>query len=369
MPDFLNPAQVELRDQAERLAQQLMSQLAPQLADSTDYVEVVAESKAAGIWHLTQPPANPTALDLVIVRDALGRYNVAHLPGIFAPAATLLQGVQEPLRSTVLPKFLAGELRASFGFTEPIDAARPTWAVLEGDELVVNGQKSYVSGGGDADFISTLVEVDDHGPAMVFIETTRPGVQLVRRFGTLDGSHHAAFTFTDVRVPVSHLLSQPGKGMGRALDQISGVRMALAAQSIGLCDFVIGEVEQHLVGRAESQSTKSQSAGSEQQRTKLGEMRANAYAARATVYRTARIVDAGENSVNEVIAAKVIATETVGRLVDSAVQIVGGQALADQHPLNAILRRVRSFRLAEGPTDTLYSNIARGSLDLGHKRI
>ncbi len=398
MPDFLSPAEADLRDRADKLAQELAQKILalqssdqPNAEDSQTSLthlapQVREASQAAGIWDLTQAPDR--VLDRVIATDALCRENVGHLPGIFAPSPTLLEGASERLRARVLQQYLAGDLRGSFGFTEPAGAPRPTWASRRGSaeengdglndensELVINGQKSYVTGGADADFISTLVEIELDGPAMVFIETDRPGVELVRRFGSLDGSHHAAFTFTDVRVPASNVLGQPGKGMRRALSQISGVRMSLAASSVGLCAFVVRLVEQHLLQKdqanAPAGSTSPNSPGNptSPERIKLGEMRANAYAARSTVYRTARLIDAGENAVNEVMAAKVVATETVGRLVDDAVQIVGGQALADNHPLSSILRRVRSFRLAEGTTETLHSNIARGSLDMNLGRI
>lgn len=401
MPDFLNPAQVRLQARAQSLAEQLAT-LAdkhhshPDKHHSDDAglrAAAMAASVSAGIWELTQTPDTP-ALDLVIVRDALGHRNVGHLPGIFGPSPTLLADAPEPLRSCVLPKFLAGKLRSGFGFTEPPDAPRPTWARHDGDELVVNGQKSYVSGGSDADFINTLVEIEDSGPTMVLIETDRPGVQLTRRFGTLDGSHHAAFTFTDVRVPVGNVIGAPGAGMSRALSQINTVRMAIAAGCVGLCAYVMDQVEQHLRVKVAAPDTKmavpdtksgtsqtgttrptpignesTRPLGNESTRIRLGAIRVAAYAARSVVYRTARIVDTGENAVNEVMAAKVVATETVGALIDEGIQIVGGQALCDDHPFSSILRRVRALRLAEGPTDVLHGNIARGSLDLGLGRI
>ncbi|HCB37229.1 MAG TPA: hypothetical protein DEP66_03225 [Acidimicrobiaceae bacterium] len=363
MPDFLNPTQAELAARADELAARLTGLPAdPSAGDDDLRAAVMAASKSAGVWPLTQqtdPPA--AAADLVVVRDALGRHNVGHLPGVFGPAPGLLADAPEPLRSRVLPAYLAGELRGGFGFTEPADAPRPTWARRDGDELVVNGQKSYVTGGADADFVNTLVDVDRSGPALVLIETDRPGVELTRRFGTLDGNHHAAFTFTDVRVPAGNLLGAPGRGLSRALSQIGAVRLAIAADCVGLCRFVVEFVERHL-----------REGGSEDDaavRVALGAMRVGAYAARSVVYRTARLVDAGENTVNETMAAKVLATETAAALVDDAIQIVGGQALADDHPLSSILRRVRAARLAEGPTDVLHAGIARGSLDLGLGRL
>jgi acyl-CoA dehydrogenase len=73
--------------------------------------------------------------------------------------------------------------------------------------------------------------------------------------------------------------------------------------------------------------------------------------------------------VNESIAAKVFATETTQGLVDAAVQLVGGEALVTGHALEQALRRVRALRLAEGETDTLRVNLARGHLDLGKGRL
>jgi alkylation response protein AidB-like acyl-CoA dehydrogenase len=98
-------------------------------------------------------------------------------------------------------------------------------------------------------------------------------------------------------------------------------------------------------------------------------LRIQAFAARATVYRVARLADAGEDAVNESIAAKVFATEAAHQLVDSAVQLVGGEALVEDHPLCQTLKRVRALRLTEGETDTLRVNVARGHLDLGKGRL
>ena len=104
-------------------------------------------------------------------------------------------------------------------------------------------------------------------------------------------------------------------------------------------------------------------------RLRYADLRIRAYAARSMVYRTARLGDAGENIVNEGIAAKVFATEAVGEIVDAAVQLVGGSALGSEHPLAALYQRVRALRLAEGASDVLRLNLARGRLDLGKGRI
>lgn len=372
MPESLPPDLVELRDRVAALARDMLVPLRDDdRLDPAERLRRVREaSKAAGVFPLTQPVelggVGASALALVVARDTLGQHDVGHLPGLFGPGPGVLRGVGEPLRSTHLAPLLAGERRGGFAFTEPADAPRPTWARVEGEELVVTGQKSYVTGGADADFLTALVDVEGQGPAMVVIDTATPGVTLARRFGTLDGSHHAAFHFEEVRVPASHVVGRPGEGLGRALGQIGDVRLAIAAGCVGTAGWVVGYVEDRL--RAPRRRGEPLAAH-ERARLRYGEMRITAYAARSAVYRTARLADLGENAVNESMAAKVIATEAVGELVDAAIQLVGGEALVEGHPLERAYRRVRSLRLAEGETDTLRVNVARGRLDLDKGRI
>ena len=97
--------------------------------------------------------------------------------------------------------------------------------------MIINGQKSYVTGGADADFINALVRIEEHGPSMVVIDTETKGVILEKRFNSLDGSHHAAFRFEQVSVPVAHVIGEIGQGLPKAMRQIGDVRLLFAAQA------------------------------------------------------------------------------------------------------------------------------------------
>lgn len=377
MPESLTSDLVDLRDRVAALALEVLVPLAGSMEQNrAELRAAVSEaSRGAGLFPMTQPAAvgglAASALELTVARETLGSYNVAHLPGLFGPSPGLLAEVDEPLRTRFLLPLLAGEKQAGFGFTEPGDVSRPTWAVAAGKELVVNGQKSYVTGGADADFINTLVNIEGSGPAMVLIETSTPGVTLDRRFGSIDGSHHAAFSFDDVRVPIEQIIGEPGGGTTRAMGQINQVRMSIAATCVGLTLFVVQTVDQHL--RTPDRSGQLRGA-SERARLGYGDIRLRAYAARSVLYRTARLVDRSDpertaDAINEVAAAKVLATETIDRVIDMAIQMVGGEALVEGHPFESILRRVRSLRLAEGESDLLRTNIARGALDLDRGRL
>ena len=372
MPEQLPASIAALRDRVDAMARDV---IAPLLDDRSLDVEqraahVRQASKAAGVFAMTQPKefggSAASLLALTVVRDTLGSHNLSHLPGIFGPGPGVLAGAGEPLRSTLLPQVLGGEKRGAFGFTEPDDAPRATWGRIDGDTLIVNGQKSYVTGGADADFINTLVEIEERGASMVVIERDAPGVEVARTFGSMDGTHHAYMTFTDVRVPVAHVIGKPGEGLPRALRQIGDTRLAFAAESVGLARWVIDFVTAHIAAPHRSGSPLGAREGV---RLRYADLRIRAYAARSMVYRTARLGDAGENIVNEGIAAKVFATEAIGEIVDTAIQLVGGIALRTDHPLEALYRRVRAMRLAEGASDVLRLNLARGKLDLGKGRI
>ncbi|MFN0185819.1 MAG: acyl-CoA dehydrogenase family protein [Aquabacterium sp.] len=366
MPDFLPPDLQARRDAVADLARHVLAPLRDDTALGTAEraARVRAASQAAGLYGLTQADDSAELL-LLVVRETLARHCVAQLPGLFGAPAGVLAGVGEPLRSSHLLPLLAGDKRGGFAFTEPADAPRPTWARVDGDRLLVTGRKSYVTGGADADFMTALVDIEGRGPAMVVIDTATPGVTLQRRFSSLDGSHHAAFAFDAVAVPLSHVVGAPGDGRSRALATISRMRRAIAAEAAGTLAWVVDDLAREL----QRERRGGARADSERMRLRYGELRIQAFGVRAAVYRAARLADAGEDVVNESIAAKVLATEAVHQGVDMAVQLVGGEALVDDHPLAQALRRVRAWRLAEGETDTLRINVARGHLDLAKGRL
>ena len=128
----------------------------------------------------------------------------------------------------------------------------------------------------------------------------------------------------------------------------------------GMCMWVIDFVRQHLLAPHRTGLLSGQWL-----RLRYADMRIEAFAARSALYRTARIAELGENAVNETSATKIFCTEVAGRVVDMAVQLVGGQALVQGHALEKAYRQARSLRLIEGANDLLRINLAKGSLDLG----
>ena len=364
MPEQLSSQLIELRERCAAFAKDHMLPLADSDRASAA-VQVREASKTAGLFTMTQPAHAAGQLALCVARETLAAANPPALDAVFGPGAGVLGSVGEPLASSHLAPLLAGEKQGSFGFTEP-DDAEPTAGTIDGDALTINGQKSYVTGGADADFINALVRIEGHGPSMVVIDTDTQGVILEKRFNSLDGSHHAAFRFDNVQVPVSHVIGEPGQGLPKALRQIGDVRLLFAAQACGYLIWVMDLLQSHLQSPDKDGAPRG---NKDVVRWHYADLRIKAFAARSMLYRTARLADAGENIVNEGMACKVFATECIGEAVDTAIQLVGGGALIDDHPLALLYKKVRAWRLAEGASDVLRLNIGRGILELGKGRI
>ncbi|MCZ6503763.1 MAG: acyl-CoA/acyl-ACP dehydrogenase [Gammaproteobacteria bacterium] len=375
MPDNLPESLIAIREDAQQFVDEVLVPLAKDI-DNEDPVpqaiqeKVLRASKDAGFFYKTQPTeygGNPAgSLELTMLRETWAASNCRLTPYVFGPGPGMLHAAEGDMKKNYLDPVMRGDKRGAFGFTEPDTAKRPTWAKIEGETLLINGQKSYVTGGATADFVSALVNVEHEdgrkaGTAMVIIDSDAAGVKIDREFSSLEGSGHVSMVFEDVRVPLGNVIGKLGEGMPRALGNIGNVRMMVSAQATGMCMWVLDFVEQHLLAPHRTGTPLGEREGV---RIRYADMRIETYVARSALYRTARLVETGDNIVNETIATKVFCTETAGRVIDMAVQLVGGQALVRGHPLEKLYRQVRSLRLVEGASDLLRINLVKGKLEL-----
>ena len=338
---------------------------------NAENIEIVMEaSKVTGFFYKTQPKefgGNPVStLELTALRETFAASNDPLTNYIFGPGPGVLHSVEGDLRKKYLEPVLRGAKRGTFGFTEPDAAVRPSWAVIDNNELIVNGQKSYVTGGSNADFVSALLNVEEAdgrklGTAMVVIDMADEGLEIEREFTSMDGSDHVSMKFNNIRIPISRVIGKLGEGMPRALTNIGNVRMLVSAQAIGVCQWVINYIENYLEQPHRSGAPLSEREGI---RLRYADIRILTYVARSALYRTARLVDSGANAVNETAITKVFTTETAGQVVDTAVQLYGGQAMVTGHPLERLYREVRSFRFVEGANDLLRLNVSKGRFEL-----
>lgn len=380
MPESIPEELLELRARIQSFARDELGPRSAELDRSAavpaDIAHAVRErSRELGLFQLTQPEAfggsGAGPLALCVAAETISAENspLGHL--VFGPGPGALALAEGELRERYLPQVMRGELRGAFAFTERRDVQQPTYAVVDGDELVITGHKSYVTGGARADFYCVMLQVRPHGDApgggaMVVVDRAADGVSFDRTFASLDGSDHVELRMQDVRVPVGNVIGRIGEGLPKAMSNIGPMRMTVAAQATGLSMWTIDHVTRLLKRPHRSGTPLSNKEGV---RLRLSELCIGTYAARAMLYRTARLLEHGGDLRNEVSATKIFCTEHVGRVVDAAVQLTGGAALVEGDPLEQLYRRVRALRLVEGASDVLRLHLARGWLELDAGRL
>ncbi len=383
MPESLPPDLVALRDRMRAFVEAdllpLEASLEPDAPAPSDIRQRVrVRSKELGLFGMTQPrsaggsEAGPLAM--VVARETLAAGNSSLARYVFGPGPGMLARADGDLRTRYLEPVLRGEAQGAFAFTEPSGPGAPdraTWAKRDGEAFVVTGRKSFVSGGATADFYQVLVNVEEDasgpgGTAVLLVDSGTPGVTIDRAFESIEGGGHVELRFDGARVPQSNVLGKVGEGMPRAMGNINEERVESAASACGIALWTVDYVTRHI--------TQGHRAGGrlgdrEGVRLRYSDLRIETYAARAMLYRTARLLEAGEDAMNEAAATKVFCTEVVGRVVDGAVQLVGGQALIVGHPLERLYRRVRSMRIAAGASDVLRLGVARGIIEFNAGRL
>jgi alkylation response protein AidB-like acyl-CoA dehydrogenase len=255
---------------------------------------------------------------------------------------------------------LRGELTAALAFTDAREGPRTT-AVRRGDAFVVSGVKSFVTGGPHADLLVTIAKVTDNpggktGTAIFPIRRDAPGVRLARDIRTLDGAPHGEFALVDVQVPAGDVIGEIGEGVPRALESITALRLRAAATACGAAQWTLD----YALAQARRPHRSGIPLGErEQVQAMLGQSAMDLFAARAALYAAARRAESGGDSEVEVAMAKAVATEAVAHIVDRAMQLSGGAAVVEGHPLARLYRRIRSWRIAEGTTEILRLTVAR----------
>ena len=382
MPESLTPDLIALRnrvqafidDELRPLEQTLDGDIGARVPDDT-MRQVRERSRGAGFFGMTQPvefggtSASPMAL--LVVRETFAAANSPLTRFVFGPGPGILHAAEGRARELFLEPLLRGEKTGAWAFTEPSDASRPTHAKRDGEDLLVTGRKSYVTGGASADFYSVFVNVEEDesglgGAAIVVIERDTPGLAIERIFDSMDGGNHVELSLNEARVPLANVVGKIGEGMPRAIGSITEERIESAANASGMTLWAVDYVTRHITAPHRSGVRLGDREGV---RLRYADMRIETYAARSMLYRTGRLLESGEDAMNEVMASKVFCTEVAGRVVDQAVQLVGGQALIVGHPLERLYRRVRSMRLAGGASDILRMNIARGVIEFDAGRL
>jgi acyl-CoA dehydrogenase len=294
--------------------------------------------------------ASPLA-DAVFALQGLGT-----LPILLEGSAAQRERFAEPA--------LAGRAMAAFAMTEPEAgsdvASLATAARRDGDGYVHTGSKTFISNAGIADFYTVFATTDPaagaKGITCFAIPADTPGLRFAGA-QVLSSPHPlGTLAFEECRVPASLRLGEEGRGFALGLRTLDRLRATVGAAACGMAARALDEALRH--ARTRRQFGKPL-AEFQLVQEKLARMATDLTAARLLVYRAAWVADEGAARVTmEAAMAKAFATEAAQRIVDDAVQILGGTGVLASHPVDRLYRSVRALRIYEGTTEIQHLVIA-----------
>jgi len=271
-----------------------------------------------------------------------------------------------------LPKIATGEIVTSFALTEPDvgsdSGAVKARAVRDGDVYRLSGTKRYITNADKASLFTVMARTGDEpgarGVSAFLVPRDLPGVSIgepEKKMGQ-KGAKVADVIFDDVPVPAANRLGEEGEGFKIAMRVLDRGRLHISAVSVGVAERLIADcvayaTERKQFGKAIAEHQLIQAM--------IADSKAECLAARALVLETARAKDDGKDVVLESAAAKLFATEMVGRVADRAVQIFGGAGYIADYGIERLYRDVRLFRIYEGTSQIQQLIIARETLKRG----
>jgi alkylation response protein AidB-like acyl-CoA dehydrogenase len=265
-----------------------------------------------------------------------------------------------------LPGIVSGELITAIAMTEPgigSDlASMSTSAIRDGDRYVVNGSKTFITNGINADLVITAVKTDPtqrhKGMSLLVLERGMDGFERGRNLEKvgLHSQDTAELFFTDVAVPVENLLGIEGQGFVHLVHNLPQERLSIAAAAVAAAEAALGWTVDYVKDR----QAFGQPVGSFQNsRFQLAEMRTEIDIARVFVDRCVEALNAGELTAEEAAEAKWWCTELQKRVVDTCVQLHGGYGYMLEYPIARAYTDARITTIYGGTTEIMKEIVGR----------
>lgn len=337
---------------------------------------VAALGKAGWLNHAAVDPAEPDGrLDvrrLCLIRETLARHDgladfAFAMQGLGTGALSLFGSQAQ--REEWLPLVRRGEAISAFALTEPAsgsDVANSTMtATRDGDDYILNGEKTWISNGGIASVYTLFARSEDvpgaKGLSAFVVPAGLPGFEVTERLETIAPHPLATLRFTDCRIPASAMIGTPGAGFKIAMSVLDVFRSTVAAAALGFARRALDESldrvsRRHVQGAplAELQMVQGH----------IADMALDIDASALLVYRAAWAKDSGAARVTrEAAMAKLFSTEQAQKVIDRAVQLHGGDGVRSGAVVERLYREIRALRIYEGASDVQRVIIARQALD------
>ncbi len=370
MDEHVYPNEVLFSTQVEEQADRWAWSRTPILRD------LQARARQQGLWNLFMPGelgAGLTNLQYAPLAEITGR-SAALAPAVFNCAApdtgnmeVLAIAGDSAQQEQWLRPLLDARIRSAFAMTEPDVASSDatnisTSIVRDGDDYVINGRKWWITGAMNPD-CSIFIVMGKTDPSaerhrqqsMILVPRDTPGVEIVRAmevFGYDDHDHggHAEMRFTDVRVPVSHLIAGEGDGFFIAQARLGPGRIHHCMRVIGIAERAL----ELMCERVESRVAFGRPLAEQGViREWIARSRIEIEQLRLLTFKAAWLMDTVgvRGAHTEIQAIKIAAPVTVQGILDRAIQAFGGMGLSQDTPLAAMFAGVRTLRFADGPDE------------------
>jgi alkylation response protein AidB-like acyl-CoA dehydrogenase len=281
-----------------------------------------------------------------------------------------------------LPRVVKGEAVAAFALSEPEAgsdvAAMQCSARIDGDYAVLNGNKTWISNAGIADFYVVFARMTESGApgaegeprrgargiSAFIVDADTPGFSVSERINVIAQHPLGTLRFADCRIPLSQRVGADGEGFKVAMRTLDVFRTSVAAAALGFARSALDQALQRATTRKMFQQTL---ADFQITQAKLAQMATAIDSAALLVYRAAWQRDQGRNVTKEAAMAKMVSTEGAQQVIDAAVQMWGGMGVVSEVPVERLYREIRALRIYEGATEVQQLIIARELLkDAGH---
>jgi acyl-CoA dehydrogenase len=345
-----------------------------------------AEARNLGLWNFFLPKSQGGAgisnLEYAHLAEIMGRSRLAsEAMNCSAPDTGNMEvleryGSEEQKQQWLLP-LLAGEIRSAFAMTEPGVASSDatniaTSAVLDGDEWVINGEKFYISGAGDArcKIMITMVVTDPDAPkhnrqSQILVPMDAEGVEVVRPmhvFGKDDAPHgHMHIKFHNVRVPESNIILGRGRGFEISQGRLGPGRIHHCMRSIGAAEKALELMCERAVSREAFGKPLAELGGNYDV---IADSRIEIEMCRLLTFKAAYLMDTiGNKAARDAISQIKVAVPNMAlRVIDRAIQMHGAAGISQDFPLASLWTSQRTLRLADGPDEVHRRVIARKEL-------
>ena len=361
---FLNEEQEMIRDLVKQIAQEKVTPVAAELDEKGEFpwelMKLFAESDLFALFVPEEYGGlGKGVLDLCIVMEELSKacagVSVSYAASALGTYPIILFGSEEQ-KKKYLPQIASGKKLTAFALTESeagSDAGSiRTTAIRDGDDYILNGNKQWITNGGEAEIYTIIAMTDkkkgNRGASAFIVEKDIPGFSFGKKEDKMGIRCSATreLIFKDCRISKENLIGKEGMGFLAAMKTLDKSRPGVAAQAVGIAQGALDDAVKYARERIQFGKPISSFQGIQ---FMLADMATQIEAARALLYAGARFIDSGAKDIAKISSmTKLFASDVAMKVTTDAVQIFGGYGYMKDYPVEKRMRDAKITQIYEG---------------------